>query len=136
MRNMELSAGMNHNVSATIRWWENSIPSETELHPRSTVQDLLITKLKVTVIDIRSPDEFKTSHYPNAVNFPAETNPNMELEALEAHKGSHLVIVGNMVDETSRFANRLVYAFYPYVSVLNGGIDALEADARDLLVRS
>jgi hypothetical protein len=47
---------------------------------------------------------------------------------------THFVIVGNRSQNALQFANELVQIGIPQVSVLRGGIEALIADAKDLLL--
>jgi len=127
--------GVHHSLDSAIRWWEQSVPLETELHPRVMVQDLRESQLPTVVLDVRSEQEYKAARYPGSIHFSIEDQREneLQLELLDIYKGSHIVIVGNLADQTSKFANKLIFALFPYVSVLLGGIDALEADAKDIL---
>jgi len=79
------------------------------------------------MVDIRNHEEFSSGHYNGAFHFPAEdaiAEQDPDIELLSPYRGSHIVVVGNFIDKTSKFANKLVSSYFPYVSLLSGGMAA------------
>ncbi|EGC31378.1 hypothetical protein DICPUDRAFT_82742 [Dictyostelium purpureum] len=113
-------------------WWMQEVPIEKrklELFPRIDIHDLINDTLKI-IIDIRPQNMFQQLYYPNSINI----NPkNSKLQQqMEQYKGQPIVIIAPK-DSGVEFCNQLIHWNFPYVSMLNGGMDALEHGAFSLL---
>lgn len=47
---------------------------------------------------------------------------------LEKFRGNHIVILSNKFEEASQFANKLVFAYFPFVSILHDGLKEFQSD--------
>eukprot|EP01132_Coremiostelium_polycephalum_P004970 gene4970-6191_t len=116
-------------------WWMQEVPIEKrnlEHFPRIGIHDL-INSPNSKIFDIRPSNLYQQLHYPNSINI----NPkNGKLQnQLEQFKGQSIVVISpNRDDEGVEFCNQLIKWNFPYVSLLNGGMDALEHGASSLLI--
>ncbi|EGG22966.1 hypothetical protein DFA_05096 [Cavenderia fasciculata] len=101
-------------------------------------------KKTVKVLDIRPAQQFQQCHFPQSINInisivlqpQASSNKTKILQQLEQCKGSPIVVISakTQKDEELEFCNTLVKNKFPYVTLLNGGIDALEHGAQSILI--
>eukprot|EP01133_Synstelium_polycarpum_P012499 gene12499-14671_t len=137
-----------HNTDEEL-WWMQEVPIEVkknELFPRIGIHDL-INNQSAKILDIRPPAQFQQCHYPNSVNinwlsisnaisgtgggFSVRKNHTQ----FEPYRGQQIVVIGPRgSNDGIDFCNQLVKWKYPYVSLLNGGMDALEHGAQTLLL--
>jgi len=118
------------------RWWEKKMildQLQTEYSPRIIMEDLINIKGKVTVLDIRRPEEYGPAHYIGSINLN-HRDPSMS--QLESLRGNIIIIIANKGRSGPEFANKLVNSCFPYVCVLHGGIDILRKDGRSYLRQS
>eukprot|EP01125_Pyxidicula_operculata_P009690 TRINITY_DN3176_c0_g2_i2.p1 TRINITY_DN3176_c0_g2~~TRINITY_DN3176_c0_g2_i2.p1 ORF type:complete len:1096 (-),score=309.72 TRINITY_DN3176_c0_g2_i2:111-2912(-) len=121
------------------RWWEVR-PSldqlKLELFPRISVNDLVNSKAVTLILDVRPEDEFKYIHFPQSLNVKnvKEITPTTFANLLSGKRTMMIAVIGKKDDSIStQFTNDLVRAHYKFVSLVNGGIDSLRADAEGLL---
>ncbi|KAF2073743.1 hypothetical protein CYY_004945 [Polysphondylium violaceum] len=128
-------------------WWMQEKPMDArkkELFPRIGIHDLINSNnsnntdnngqpLPVKIIDIRSPSFYQQCHYPNSINMnPKGSKTPTQMESIRGHP---IVVIAPPSDiEGIDFCNQLVKWKLPYVSLLNGGMDALQHGASTLLI--
>ncbi|KAM9986408.1 hypothetical protein ACTFIY_010833 [Dictyostelium cf. discoideum] len=116
-------------------WWMQEVPFEKrklELFPRIDIHDLINDQQKV-ILDIRTPLQFQQIHYPSSIN----VNPKLSKlqQQMEQYKGQQIVVIAPK-DQGVDFSNQLIQWKFPFVSMLNGGMDSLEHGAHSLLIIS
>ncbi|KAK5576627.1 hypothetical protein RB653_007771 [Dictyostelium firmibasis] len=116
-------------------WWMQEVPFEKrklELFPRIDIHDLINDQQKV-IVDIRPPLQFQQIHYPSSIN----VNPKLSKlqQQMEQYKGQQIVVIAPK-DSGVEFTNQLIQWKFPFVSMLNGGMDSLEHGAYSLLITS
>ena len=107
----------------------NLIPIPAPMQPQSRAYDLK-TRLDwgepaLTIIDIRSTNEFNQCHIQGAISLPLEQLVNRALETLETDRD--IYIYSDADEETVAAATKLQEAGYTNVSELTGGLAAWKA---------
>lgn len=97
------------------------------------MSDIINSEFDFKIFDIRNKEEYDEIMLPGSIHIDL-SSPNI-LKRFEPYKGHHIVIMGDRFNEGRILANKLVEFNFPYVSVLNGGIDAFIADASSSLSR-
>ncbi|KAL6043352.1 TBCK protein kinase [Balamuthia mandrillaris] len=120
------------------RWWEEPLPL-AELHdqlaPRLSLNDLVSLQEPPLVVDVQPTQKYMRRHYPDSVHVNRRAQP-LDIPILVQNRGRDIVIVAGKGKHGFLFANKMIYANFPRVSVLAGGIDVLQADASALLESS
>ncbi|XP_072112497.1 TBC domain-containing protein kinase-like protein [Mobula birostris] len=132
IRLAELKAEMSPRISAEdlIDLCELSGPTSSKMPTKKTKSG----KPKLLVVDIRNVEEFTRGHINGSINIPygSAFGPDGELiqcastSLLQSFKGRVIVIIGNIVKNTSNFAAHLVKLTYPRVCILDGGINKMK----------
>ncbi|KYQ90250.1 RabGAP/TBC domain-containing protein [Tieghemostelium lacteum] len=115
-------------------WWMQEIPIEKrkrELFPRISIQDLVNNQSNSKILDIRSPESYKQSHYPQSINInPKQTKVT---PILEQCRNKPIIVIAPSTDEEGiEFCNQLVQWKFKFVSLLNGGMDSIQHSGFDL----
>lgn len=101
-------------ILATLSW--SATPTT---NPSALRRDQLSRKPTLSIIDVRSPDDYAKSHIQGAHNIPAQSLPNAQLP-----KDSQIVIYcGDPACPLGQFAaDQLKLSGYTNISVLDGGL--------------
>ena len=78
----------------------------------------LLNKSKVSIIDVRAPDEFKVGHLRNAKNIPVG---DLDKRIAELDKGQAVLLICQSGLRANRAASELRRAGFGEVYVLSGG---------------
>lgn len=126
-------------------WWEvkkDVSDIEAEIYPRLSIDDIKNDNFTGTIVDIRPVSEYKTVYYPGSIHI--EPNEEAVAEIARRCHQEHITLLGddNKCKQVYfaliliyKLAQNLVEAHVPYVSILNGGIEAFEYYAPSLLKR-
>lgn len=78
-------------------------------------------------VDVSEPNEYRTSHIPNALNVPLATI-DQGLPQLDKHKEHPVIVVGRIGNRAVRAATALRKRGFKTVHVLAGGLAAWEKE--------
>ncbi|MEV6819114.1 rhodanese-like domain-containing protein [Nocardiopsis dassonvillei] len=92
---------------------------------------LLETDPRALIVDVRTPAEYESSHIPGAVNLPLE-QVDAHLERIVTGAGGRLVLVCRSGRRAGRCRNTLAGAGLDDTVVLEGGMNAWEAQGAPL----
>jgi serine/threonine protein kinase/rhodanese-related sulfurtransferase len=123
--------------NSSLRWWEKRISVEelsTYLTPRISVSDVVSSSFHYTILDVRNHQDFTSVHYPQSIHIPSMKKKDVITKLEQLKRTTHFVVVGDRSQSAIHFANELVRCGIPQISVLCGGIEALIAEANDLLL--
>lgn len=91
----------------------------------------LINRKHAGVLDVRSPEEFKTGHLPNAVNIPLDQLQN-RVDEIKRFKTKPLVVVCARGIRSAKAVKILEKAGYENAHSLSGGMEKWKADGLPL----
>ncbi len=103
-------------VSGGALLWPSLTRSKNTLTTLQATQ--LLNKGKVTIIDVRAPDEFKAGHLRQSKNIPLD---QLGARSAELDKGSSVLLVCGVGARAARAAAQLKRAGFDNVYVLGGG---------------
>jgi len=91
-----------------------------------------INRRKANVIDLRTEEDFKSGHLPNAKNVALE-NLQSSLKSLKLEQKYPLVVIGRGPAHSQKAAKELRALGYEEVGVLEGGIHAWQTSGLPLI---
>jgi rhodanese-related sulfurtransferase len=91
-----------------------------------------INRRKANVIDLRTEEDFKSGHLPNAKNVALE-NLESSLKSLKLEQKYPLVVIGRGPAHSQKAAKELRALGYAEVGVLEGGINAWQTSGLPLV---
>lgn len=91
-----------------------------------------INRRKANVIDLRSEEDFKLGHLPNAKNVTLE-NLSSSLKTMKIDQKHPIVVIGRGSAHSQRAAKELKNLGYAEVGVLEGGIGAWQTSGLPLV---
>ncbi|WP_047872071.1 rhodanese-like domain-containing protein [Nocardiopsis sp. RV163] len=95
------------------------------------VRALLETDPRALIVDVRTPAEYESSHIPGAVNLPLD-QVDAHLERIASGAGGRLVLVCRSGNRAGRCRNALAGAGMEDAVVMEGGMNAWEAQGAPL----
>ncbi|WP_306366346.1 rhodanese-like domain-containing protein [Nocardiopsis sp. CC223A] len=90
------------------------------------VRSLVETDPDTLLVDVRTPAEYENSHVPGAINLPLQ-RVSAHLERIVTDAGGRLVLICQSGDRARRCQGELVAAGLRNTVVMNGGMNAWEA---------
>ncbi|WP_285731882.1 rhodanese-like domain-containing protein [Nocardiopsis sp. ATB16-24] len=96
------------------------------------VRSLVETDPDTLLVDVRTPAEYENSHIPGAVNLPLQ-QVDTHLERIVADAGGRLVLVCQSGNRARQCQDRLAAAGLRETAVMNGGMNAWEAQGAPLV---
>jgi rhodanese-related sulfurtransferase len=96
-----------------------------------TVRGLLETNPHTLLVDVRTPAEYESAHIPGAINLPLG-RVDAHLERIVADAGGHLVLVCQSGARARQCQGKLAAAGLNDTAVMNGGMNAWEAQGAPL----
>eukprot|EP01127_Copromyxa_protea_P020918 TRINITY_DN7059_c0_g1_i2.p1 TRINITY_DN7059_c0_g1~~TRINITY_DN7059_c0_g1_i2.p1 ORF type:complete len:955 (+),score=170.51 TRINITY_DN7059_c0_g1_i2:385-3249(+) len=101
-----------------------------ELFPRLSVSDMINDKSNIVIFDVRKEEEWRAMRFPGSV-WVADSN---DISPYEKFRGKPIVVMGKGGSDGVEFANNLVLkGKFPYVSLLQGGIESVKTFAKGVL---
>jgi rhodanese-related sulfurtransferase len=91
-----------------------------------------INRRKANVIDLRTEEDFKSGHLPNAKNVALE-NLESSLKSLKLEQKYPVVVIGRGPAHSQKAAKELRALGYAEVGVLEGGINAWQTSGLPLV---
>jgi rhodanese-related sulfurtransferase len=91
-----------------------------------------INRRKANVIDLRTEEDFKSGHLPNAKNVALE-NLESSLKSLKLEQKYPVVVIGRGSAHSQKAAKELRALGYAEVGVLEGGINAWQTSGLPLV---
>jgi len=91
-----------------------------------------INRRKANVIDLRTEEDFKSGHLPNAKNVAIE-NLESSLKSLKLEQKYPVVVIGRGPAHSQKAAKELRALGYEEVGVLEGGINAWQTSGLPLI---
>ena len=91
-----------------------------------------INRRKANVIDLRTEEDFKSGHLPNAKNVALE-NLQSSLKSLKLEQKYPVVVIGRGPAHSQKAAKELRALGYAEVGVLEGGINAWQTSGLPLV---
>jgi len=96
------------------------------LHPLINPTDLATIRSSVTLLDVRSPGEFESSHIPGSYNVPLDLLPE-DGPDLESEIAGPVVLVCRSGMRARQAEQALAATGFPRLHVLEGGLSAWES---------
>jgi rhodanese-related sulfurtransferase len=95
----------------------------SDIYPE-TLENLIIQKENIKIIDVRYNDEFILGHIPNSINIPLKTIKEDIINSIDIKKDSQIVVYCSDGERSTQVAEILVNLGYSNVRDLIGGINS------------